>query len=324
MYLDQNQWIYLSRAAHGRPGGQPFEDVLEVARAARAQGVVSFPLDLARYTETWKRYEFDSRERLVATMIELSDFHSIAPASQLLPVEIDVALRARYGVPLNPRTAQVFGRGVNHAVGGGLAPVGLDLPLDVPPGVRANLDQHFSEFLEAQLLLGPHDFSALPPAVTEIMHKMTQDVEFATGSAALEARMATEGYGKGQRLRRVVAATELRDILRPVLEALLRAGLDPDEFIDEGRDALTAFIDELPTRSLTGALRYDKFAGKQAWEPNDLDDIVSLPIAAVHCDVVITEAQWVSSLLRAKASERFSTTLLSDLRALMPLLVAAT
>jgi len=316
-------WVYLARAAHGRPGGAPYQDVLAVARAAVARGGVSFPLDLARYTETWKRWEFSSRRRLVTTMIELSDFHSIAPAQRLLPAELDVAIKARYGTTATPRSAQVFGRGVNHAVGGGLTNLGLDMPGALAPGVRAELDQAYSDFLEEQLLLGPHDFSALPAGVLAIMDKMTQDVEFAEGSAALEERMATSGYGRGERLRRVVSATELRDILRPLIEALSRSGLDPDGFIDSGREAMSTFIDELPTRSLTSALRYDKFASQQAWEPNDLDDIVALPIAAVHCDVVVTEDQWVSSLRRAGVPARFNTTLLSDLRQLTPLLTTA-
>lgn len=38
VYLDQNKWIELARAAHDRPG-EGFKDVLEVARYGVEQGL---------------------------------------------------------------------------------------------------------------------------------------------------------------------------------------------------------------------------------------------------------------------------------------------
>ncbi len=61
-------------------------------------------------------------------------------------------------------------------------------------------------------------------------------------------------------------------------------------------------------------LRRDKHAqGEQRWEPNDLNDIVSLPIAAVYCDIVVTEKQWVNRRQRAGVERRYGTKLLANL-----------
>ena len=62
---------------------------------------------------------------------------------------------------------------------------------------------------------------------------------------------------------------------------------------------------------------------KQEWEVNDFNDIVALPVAAVHCDVVVTEKQWVHRLRRGKVGQRYNTTLLSDTAALVDVLAAA-
>ena len=44
----------------------------------------TFPLDLYRYRETGKNHNEGSRNRLVETMIELSDFDTITTSKQLL------------------------------------------------------------------------------------------------------------------------------------------------------------------------------------------------------------------------------------------------
>ena len=92
VYLDQFAWIGLARAAHGRRDGARYRDALEMCRATRAHEVASF-------WETAKNHNDCSRNRLVDTMIELSDFDAIITPKQLFQYEIDIALRARFGRP---------------------------------------------------------------------------------------------------------------------------------------------------------------------------------------------------------------------------------
>ena len=51
---------------------------------------------------------------------------------------------------------------------------------------------------------------------------------------------------------------------------------------------------------------------EQRWEPNDFIDVVALPVAAVYCDVVVTERQWVHRLRQGKVDQRYDTVLLTD------------
>lgn len=55
VYLDQNKWVDLARAATGHCLGGRFAGALAMARAGVASGTVSFPLDMCRYWETGKR-----------------------------------------------------------------------------------------------------------------------------------------------------------------------------------------------------------------------------------------------------------------------------
>jgi hypothetical protein len=119
--------------------------------------------------------------------------------------------------------------------------------------------------------------------------------------------------------------SDLRDIYPAVVEALLRAGLDPEVFPGLlGARGLLEFVDDLPTRCVTNVLRRSKHMQRQQpWEPNDFIDIVALPVPAVYCDILVTEKQWVHHLRLGKIEERFETQLLSDTAKVADVLVAA-
>lgn len=101
IYLDQNQWSYLSLAAEA------------VTRSA-ADGTASFPLSTAHVFETWKQHRADKRQPLAQTMMEISRNDAIASPQQLLPPELDQALHRRFGRPDPPAQVEPFGRGLQH------------------------------------------------------------------------------------------------------------------------------------------------------------------------------------------------------------------
>ncbi|HEV2772803.1 MAG TPA: hypothetical protein VGV57_08260 [Thermoleophilaceae bacterium] len=115
VYLDQAKWIDLANAAQGRPNGARFGDALTVVRAAVDRGLASFPLSAAHYLETCRRADPRSRLALARVMSEISRHHTIAGPQALVPAEVEAALHERFGRPLGPKTAQVFGFGASHA-----------------------------------------------------------------------------------------------------------------------------------------------------------------------------------------------------------------
>jgi hypothetical protein len=87
---------------------------------------------------------------------------------------------------------------------------------------------------------------------------------------------------------------------------------------------LMSFIDDLPTRYITNVMRSAKHREpQQKWEPNDFVDIIALPVAAVYCDVVVTEKQWVHRMRQGRIEERYNTIVLNDVPGLVDVLVKA-
>jgi hypothetical protein len=82
------------------------------------------------------------------------------------------------------------------------------------------------------------------------------------------------------------------------------------------------FIAELPTRDAALRLRLLRHQDPTArWESNDMVDIAYLACAVVHCDLVITERQWVYELERSGLLEQHNTRVLHDVAKLPSVLI---
>ncbi len=327
IYLDQNKWVDLARAATGHPLGERFTDALAMARTAVVAREVSFPLDMYRYWETSKRGNDRSRNEVVDVMRELAQQHTMSLPFGLLDSEIDHALQQRFGRPTDPRRRQVFGIGMGHIAEGRLEWHGLDLSTlpdggaSVPAGLRAQVSDLLGEAIEEELLrAGPATFRGVGFDHAASDHGQ-RFVDFENFLAAEIVKHKLTGDA----IDIAVRGTDIGDIRPALAEALERIGISYDDFVAErGVAELIGFIDDLPTRYVTNVMRSAKHRQtQQKWEPNDFIDIVALPVAAVYCDVVVTEKQWAHHMRQGKVDLRYGPTIISDVADLVDVLVGA-
>ena len=327
IYLDQNKWVDLARAATGHQRGGQFADALTLARAGVAAGTVSFPLDMYRYWETSKRRDDRSRDDVVDTMLELSKQHTMALPFPLLDREIDLALQRRFGRPEHPRQVKEFGIGMRQIGEGRLDWPELALSAlpdggaSLPPGLSSQLSELVDQSVEEALLrAGPETYRARGFAHSDSDHAQ-RFVEFENKVAAT---IATNGLTRDA-IDVAVRATDFGDIRPAVTDALGRIGMTYEEFMNGITvGELMSFIDDLPTRYVTNVMRSAKHRQtQQKWEPNDFADVVALPVPAVYCDVVVTEKQWAHRMRQGKVVRRYNTILLENVADLVDVLVTA-
>ncbi len=278
-----------------------------------------------RYWETGKRRNDRSRGDVVDVMSELSRQHTMALPMDVLDHEIDFALQSRYGRPEQPRRQQVFGVGMRHITADRIEWPELDLSAlpgsdaDAAPGLRAQLTDELQLLVEGEILrAGSHTWQQVGFDHRNSDHAQ-QFIEFENKVAAL-----IEQHGLvGDDVELAVRGADFGDIRSPLEEALGRIGITYDEFVADAGVRVISFIDDLPTRYVTNVLRGAKHRQKQAWEANDFVDIIALPVAAVYCDVVVTEKQWVHMMRQGKVEQRYATQLRSSTADLVDVLVAA-
>jgi hypothetical protein len=299
VYLDQAKWIDLSRARLGLAEGAPFVEALDVARHALALGLVRFPLSRGHYIETWRVSDPDRRRRLARTMIELSEAFTLASPPDLCDNELDAVISRISGKPPARPPWPPFGWGFLHAAG----------EISDMPRSQIDLDLEFEH-----LARRPDGYLAHGGG-----HRDFADV-YRQGEQGLRDLLAgQELKGKPRELREaIVPVSAVAEIHENIRWALDRAGLPadalgpissarpdlPERQVTETLRALLPlarpFIAELPTRDAALRLRTLRHQNPATcWESNDMVDIAYLACAAVHCDLVVTERQWVHELNRS-------------------------
>lgn len=321
VYLDQNKWIDVARADHDRPGSERFSDALVFLRAAVESQRVSLPLSSAHYMETANRRHWESRRDLGLTMASLSRFHTIAPIDAIVPPEIDRALQQFFDVSLRTRALQPFGLGVAHAFN---QPVP---PYRIPDHLRDRVDdpegfeRAANDYQELGLLLGPSPEEEVDLEGYDPLAHLSVGESYAETKEQLRALRRSEGWHKGERASRVAAASAFADHLDPINDAFERAGLPAGLLLAQGREAVTEFIAAAPTMFASSEFERLRHASPKLWERQDLSDIASLAVAAVYCDVVVTEKLWVDAAYRAKLDSKLDTVFLTGVDQLVAALV---
>lgn len=317
IYLDHNKWIELARVDHGRASSAEKSDVLVLAREARKRNLASFPLSDMHYMETLQKRDVEARKRLAETMASISQYDAIAPVWQLVPMEIDGALKARFGRPITPRSIRVFAKGAAHA----LADARFDEAKSYqPPGKPALGSRGRALFVEKM------EFSAL--SGEEIGDGPKARTPFEDGSSdyyerekALVDWFRAAGASAEQR-RMKLAQHTLEDIGAQIVEALDRAGIAMEEFLGLGAEGMLDFLLSLPSRHVEHVLRTLRHENSQhVWKANDLADLGALCSSIPYCDVVVTERHWTHIVKRAGLDVQYGTNVISSLEDLRTILI---
>ncbi|GCB01841.1 hypothetical protein NCCNTM_54750 [Mycolicibacterium sp. NCC-Tsukiji] len=314
VYLDQNKWIDLARAATGHPKGAAFVETLSVLTQAVDDGRARFPLSCAHYLETGKQHDRTKRIELSRTMLRLARQIRIAPSHTVVPWEIRRALISVFGLQRAIPDLELFGAGVAHAFSAPslryTAPTQWQEVL--PPTLLNALQARGEAVFEARVLADD-----MPEGGPQIGSLRLRDHINLTGDRFVEGQQTIAAWigelGRG-RLKDVMLATAFVDISEPLSLAATVLGITADQLADNAQD----IIEAIPSRWTEMKLRHRRQANPQkAWEGNDLNDVISLSTAVPYCDVVVTERSWAAHINAEKVSDRYGTLVTPHLHALV-------
>lgn len=110
VYLDQNKWIDVARAFHGKAVDTDLKAAFADIRRFSQREAAVFPLSWVHYLETAKNKNHERRKRLGTAMWELSRGHTMASYRAIVRFELESALAKRFpGVV--PRDFRLVSRG---------------------------------------------------------------------------------------------------------------------------------------------------------------------------------------------------------------------
>lgn len=300
VYLDQNHWIYLARAAHGHPAGEAFRGALDELRSVCAAERCTLPLSWFHFLETHQSTQPQRRLRLATTMTELSRCATIASLSTLVSQQLSQSIARASGIVRVPQELQVFGIGVSHAFGQRPQSLWESLPL----------------FQEAVLSGDSGRLSAEQrlASMATIAELRRRDV----ARAELQERARNWAYADGadalRRLHLARSALDFRDDLNRGIQECGGMLRRLDETDKPWLTEVIMGVPELSVRVTLGELRDRQH--QRTVQGNDFRDIDALSVAIPHCQIVVTEKLWKALATQAGLDRRFNTRIIANLREL--------
>lgn len=302
--LDQNKWIELGRARHGRPDGDEFKDALAAVRQAVARNRLVVPILASNLAEVSHPADEGRRQRLADFMVELSGNTSMVNPRPLRRCELKHALASMFFKTGSrcPRSRTVRW-GVFAALG--------KEPSSDPPLLHQALYEP-----ELSVLAMVHATDRDSVEAMRSLDKKAAAVAITARNAGLDAdtRLLAEYralFASGTTAEQlVVVAAELqipRDVLDPWLE-----------------ENLVAFAQAVPNIDVSSRLLLarDKNHDHKTHR-NDLLDFAFLEVAIPYGNVVVTENSWAHLANAEKIGERYETTIIADARRLPEVLTEA-
>jgi hypothetical protein len=336
VYLDQNHWINLAKAAVGTPTGRPYRGALAALREARRSGRAVFPLSLTHVMES---VTISRRQRVdIATIMEeLSGFTTIISRGAIMRLELEAVLDAVAGRGAQRYTdVSLLAHGMAHAYGrrggfriiNGRRDVTEEVRAEVGPEEFDRRVAQAEEDLNRAILRGPSDDAEEKQLRAQ---GWNPEIAFAIGDdrAQREREQAQRFDDKTllpddpvdyrrERVRDVVRARyvlmELMDMLN---ESLLARGLKIEDVWSDTASS-QRLVDAMPSGDIAVTLLAEYHRDPTFnWKRNHIFDIDALSVAVPYCDLIATDKQAVDALNRSRVTERIGSQVFRNLDALV-------
>lgn len=292
VYLDQNKWIDLAKVFYRKTGDPGLLEALRVVLIALDRDVV-FPLSAVHYIETSKIADRARRERLGAFMWAVSRGRTFVDTERLVRNEVEKALSRRVS-RISPRPFRLISTGVGHAFG--KKPLSFRVREPLRSALSSDrlkeLKRYGRQELERAVIVGKG-----PGGIMLSRFEHTRyNYDFMQHLDSLPARFSTVPRGRWDDALRGAALSEIHD---PVYEALLHHDLSWKWLVSLGKEELSKFVDELPSRRVEMHL-YKQLLKNTTIKPRvtDLEDWCALGPAVAYCDVVVCEKHYAELVTR--------------------------
>jgi hypothetical protein len=307
LFIDQNKWIDLARAASGKPEGAQYVATYDELCEAVDSNKVILPLTISHIIETAKRNDPESRLALARVQARLSKGFVYRSRKARLLVEMRNALHGIFGeYPIElPK---------NWAIVPGFMQAFEPFDTLVASPKEANTSRLINEFIEppTQYL----DYMQNQDDEKRRIAVATFSSELASLLRRIEERRSIMSGSSTDLRYRAYSAKLFLDHQGFVAHMLSVIGHTVDEMKDLGDKSIVDFMRNVPTLHVEAeiAARLEIQAG--SLEPNDIPDIQSFYTAIPYSSKLVAERDFISLARQAKLDTKYPVSLHTNLNEL--------
>jgi hypothetical protein len=309
VYLDQNKWVELARAAKFPAEHPEARVVLEVLVREAEAGRLAVPLTNSNIYETHKITKLERRVDLAYVQATLSQGLVFRGRRKRLETEITDVLRKTYGLEPLPRASDWFLSNVFFE-----STLEWDDPrnLKISERVVDAIRKEPPRFLFSYLVDTPDDRRAFAVA------------EFSKGSEKLreeiEARRKRHAGESLSMRRRIYSAMLVIGDIELICSIARSAGLPPVEEMAMLRDNARKLVNETPTYFIEREIALKLEGQNRPIDQNDFRDMQTFSAVLAYADIVIAENQFSNLAKQAGLHAKYQTNIATNLRQLPSLL----
>ena len=314
VYLDQKDWITLSRGYYGR-SSETIRRVTNLVLKASDKETAIFPLSLVHLDETLRNLNPKRRIRLASFMVKVSKGYAILPSTSLImEAEVRQATLKKLGLPTTDLRKYVIGRGISHMLG-----TRAELKRKegtVGPDLTEENKRKILGYIESPDALL---FLLTSQSLAEESQQITQMHASVVKKMEEIRRRSTKIIDKDLRYRASLAEFLIDPIGKWLAKLHVELNLPKDAIVrkDWTKKDYMEFFETMPTAYclFTLAYRRDQYLQRPI-DKNDINDIAALSIAIPYCDIVVTESMWASISKQSKLDKKYNTLILSSVKQL--------
>lgn len=331
VYLDLLHWVSLAKANTRHRDGDQFKATLAACLDARDRGFAVFPISDAIYMEVAKIGPHRQRRHLRDVIERVSSYRVITSRVVIAEHEIEALLDRLVGPSPRPiNTMDYLDWGVARAFGmvGGFRVMTNDTNEDITEDARSKHPDGPDAFdmvlMKGELELNRKSLEGPTPEEEPALRESGWDPRAAFAVAERRAaqeiqqveRLNEDPGWRGERLRDVVSAREIAiEMNRMLFEGLSARGATLADALDEADiEGTRRAFDSMPSFDVSVSLKtaYHRNPAHR-WRPNHIHDIDALASTVPYCDIVATDKEAASHLVRTGVAGRLGTTVLTSL-----------
>ena len=309
IFLDLNQWIYLSRDYHGKLQHKGHSGIASALLEKVHNDEVRIPLGTVHFLEHLQNENPARRERLAEVFELYSRGWCFASWSDICDFEVRQALEHVFD-GLVPARPTVFGQGFMFTTSA--------------KGREILSKDHTRESLALFTAVSAQP-GALFDLLMTIIDANRKQQKTSTANLSSENARASEDLRMRRRqcsreeYRRAQHATYTLQHEKVLVQQLALMHRSIQDFLALGDKGLSRFWSDIP--SINADCELTAYRDRQ-WsrqiQPNDVRDLAQLAIAVPYCDAVVVEKFWKRAITETGLGQKYRTGVFCDLAELLP------
>lgn len=303
IYLDQNKWIELARAAKRPAEYLEQHAILEAVERDVSSGRAVLPLSATNIYETYKINDPQRRGELASLQSALSGGLVFRGRHARLEKELSELLRDACGLPPKPREPNWFLSNIFFEAVAELndSRVKLSIPDEAIDAIRNSPGAALYDYIMA----GSAEHRALGVKLfSEGSEQLRQQIE--------KRRSQSKDESMSMR-RKIYSATLLIDEIDLVLEIAKKAGVPWTTVSEIGQTNARRIVEDVPIYYSERELALRLEAQNRPIDENDFRDMQSFCAVAPYADIVIAENQFVNLAKQAGLDKKYDTRIVTSI-----------